>query len=588
MPNHSHSTLIAPNEIPACRAEAEDSLSFAWATVHRTVIKFVEPLLYQQPIAAPDHSEAVLAAMQRLVAMINTLRLSPLSSLEGASEHLLSEAQTLEALLPYVSEEAYDVLEAFRDEEGHLEAATSHPPSAVRSSLHPLTPSSPHPFITIDTLIPSLLWELARSSYSAMQLIEGVRAKCWQPEQDWSFGMLRLVVMLEAETPTEYWCFDLATGYPAEKLLEPTAIVQADECVLPLWQSGAAENGLSDTACQVDHQLAAIVQSLQTERFGLKTLLQGVAVELLQPGLDWQEGNLRLRLGFEFSTQALTASSHESVPIHSELIDAELIEEVGGSTQGGQSQVSAKSFTRTIAGLMTKTHVSVVSPLNRSFSPTTLVRVSEADRMERYTKLITQQQLTQSFVQLQHQLTSSDNESAQLTLIVQAAIACVHQISNPSIGFLQPMLLMDELVPQLLWSLTSSTYEIMQLLGGIPAQVLQPNANWQQGTLRLLAALHLKADDIDYALDLSTGRSVLTTTQLGSDAIVHTSATAYSQPTSIETLIAHLQQQLDGAMLSYRLLRDSVSIAWLEDVEQDWQTGSMQLNLSLAFVADGL
>ncbi|MBW4580993.1 MAG: hypothetical protein KME42_15610 [Tildeniella nuda ZEHNDER 1965/U140] len=592
MPNYSRSTLILPNEPPACKTDAEDAPPFVWDTVQRTVIKVVEPLLCQQAIAIPAHSQAALVAMQRLVAMINTLRSSPLASLDRASERLLSEAQTLEALLPYVSEEAYDVLEALRDEERHLKAAMGGQPSAV-TSLHLLTPSSlssPHPFIAIDTLIPSLLWALARSSYSAMQLIEGVRAKCWQPEPGWSCGMLRLVVMLEAETPSARWCFDLATGYSAEKLLALDAIVQTDECILPLRQTAAAgdRNGSIDAAYQVDHQLTAIVQSLQAERFRLKTLLQGVAVELLQPGSGWQTGNLRLRLGFTFSTQTLTASSQEEVPMHPELIEAELMEEAIGITQGRPSPVSATPLTRTIA-VMAKTHVSVVNPVSRALSPTTLVRVTDADHLEHYTQRLTQQQLVQSLVQLQSQQTNGDDESVQLTLIVQAAIACAHQLSTPGTGLWQPMLLMDELVPQLLWSLTSSTYEIMQLLGGIPAQVLQPNANWQQGTLRLLAALHLKATDVDYTLDLSTGRSVLiNTTQLASDAIVHTRNTVCSQPTSIATLIAHLEQQLDDAMLSYSLLRGGVAIAWLEDVEQDWQTGSMQISLSLAFVADAL
>ena len=252
----------------------------------------------------------------------------------------------------------------------------------------------------------------------------------------------------------------------------------------------------------------------------------------------------------------------------------------------------ATPFVRTIAGLMPQAQVSVVNPVGRSLSPTTLVRVTDADRLEDYTQLILQKQLVQRLNQLTHQRTSSDDESTQLTLIVQTAIACTQQLRIHDIGLSQPLLLMDELVPKLLWSLTSSTYEIMELLGGISAQVLQPYADWQQGTLRLLAALHLKAAAtgdrlIDDRLDLSTGRSMLTnTTRLGLDAIVQTSTPLCAQPTAIVPLTAYLQQQLDDAMPAYKLLRESVAIAWLEDVEQDWQTGSMQLSLSLAFVAD--
>ena len=572
---------------------------FVWMAVHRTVIKFVEPLSCQ-PASLPDHAEPILNAMQRLVAIINTLRSSQASALEGTSKRWLSDAQTLEALLPYVSEEAYDVLEALQAAEGRRqkggvgrrEAGGGSGESAIKAQNSKLTslltphPSPLTPLTTIDTLIPSLLWHLARGAYSTMQLIEGVRVKCWQSEQGWAFGMLRLVVMLEAETPTQRWCFDVATGYPAEPLLEPTAIVQSDECALPIQPIASTKASLSASACQVDHQLTAIVQSLELHQSGLKPLLQGAAIELLQPGSNWQAGTLRLQLGFAFSAQSDATGNHEGTRMP-ELIDAELMDDASGITHSRPSPYAATPLTRTIGGLATKTHVSVVHPVSRALSQTTLVRVTDAAKLERYTQGITQQQLMQSLDQLQHQQSSRGNESNQLRLIVQTAIAAARQLSIPGIDLSQPMLLMDELVPKLLWSLASSTYEMMQLLGGIPAQVLQPQADWRRGTLRLLAALHLKTADVDDTLDLSTGRSILmNTTRLGLDAIVQTSTAICSQPTAVAPLTDYLQQQLDHAMLEYRLLRDGVSIAWLEDVEQDWQTGSMQLSLSLAFVAD--
>ena len=611
------SPLIVPNERTTHPTEASAAPLFVCDTVQRTVLKFVEPLFDQQTIAAPTHSKTVLAAMQRLVDMINTLRSSPLASPGGAAKQRLSEAQTLEALFSYVSEEAYDVLEALRSgktrHEQHLDCKTqtTSDPSGNQSNgdasrfrnadrkalrreghtqrfsiLHP-SPPHLHAFVTLETLIPTLLWRLVRSSYSTMQLIEGVRGSCWQLEQGWVFGMLRLVVMLEAETPTERWCFDIATGYPADKLLEPTAIIQADDPVLPVQPPVSAEDGSSNAACQVDHQLMAILQSLQAERLGLNALLQGVAVELLQPEAGWLAGNLRLRLGFEFSAQTAIANRHDNARLHPELIEAELVDEAIGITQERGLQCSGESVMRTIAGLITKTQISVVNPVDRALSATTLVYVTDVDSLKRHTPPMTRQQCAQSLMPLQHQ--HAEDESTQLTLIVQAAIAHVYQSDAIGMGLLQPMLLMDELVPKLLWSLTSRMYEIMQLLGGVPAHVLQPHANWQQGTLRLVAALHLKAADVDYSLDLSTGRAVLIhTPQLALDAIVQTSAAECSQPMLIETLTAHLQQQLSEAMSEYNLLRDGVAIAWLEDVEQDWQIGSMQLSLSLAFIADAL
>ncbi|XGV95322.1 MAG: hypothetical protein ACAF41_21560 [Leptolyngbya sp. BL-A-14] len=580
MPNRSRSLLVSPHEAPASSAKPADLPPFAWETVHQTVLQFVNPLACQPLIASPVLSDNLLAPMQRLVAMIETLRSSPLAPLENASGTMADDLQRLETLSPYVSEEAYDVLDALREEK-RLETTGE---STVREpSQMPLScpPPAAQTLITIDALIPSLLWSLARSSYSTMHLIEGIRSTCSRTGDDWASGMLRLVVMLEAETPTVRWAFDLATGYPAENLLEPTAIVQSDEFALPI----RCVSTNNDSLCQVQHQLQALLRSLQTDVPGLKPLLHGIPVDLLQPGTAWQTGLLRLRFGFTFSAQALNASSGEGAYWHPELIEAELMDESIGLRPNNASQGSVTAAYG-MTDRLSKTQVSVVNPFGRSLRSTTLVRVIDADPLEPYIQSLRQQQLEQGLLHLQRQ-SLADDEEAQLALIVQTAIASCDHPNASGMNLLQPMLLMDELVPKLLWSLTSSTYEIMQLVGGVPAQVLQPGTNWQQGTLRLLAALHLKATDVDYCIDLSTGRSLpVDRTALDSSTIVQTNALASPQPTSIGALTAYLQEQLDAAVAEYRLLNKGISIVWLEDVEQDWQSGTMELSVSLAFVPD--
>ncbi|MBW4690717.1 MAG: hypothetical protein KME27_03015 [Lyngbya sp. HA4199-MV5] len=568
MPNPS---LLSTLEKVSASATSAEAAPFDWATVHQTVLKFVNPLASEQPIAPPT-SSVLLAAMQRLVTIINTVQASPLVVSKGSP----SETPKLETLLPYVSEEAYDVLDALRSD---LAVATSSqsPLGSDRAPLS-LSSSASHSLITIESLIPSLLWQIARSAYSAMHLIEGIRAKCWLPDQGWVSGMLRLVVMLEVEAPTIRWCFDLATGYPAESLLEATAIVQSDESALPIRHT--AVDASDDSPSQVKHQLQTILRHLQARVPGLSTFLQGVPIELLQPGADWQGGNLRLHLGFSFSPQA---DGDEAIPRQPELIEAELMEETLAQTNALQRATATKP---TIASLVA-THVPVVQPVGRSLRPTTLVRLTDTEALERYTQQTAQQQLEQALSQLCSQQIIEEEEESQLTLIVQAAIAhCAHQPSASGLERLHPMLLMDELVPKLLWSITSSTYDMMQLVGGIPAHVLQPRAHWQQGTLRLLAALHLKAADVDYQLDLSTGRSIEADVPLDLGTIVQTNTTIGSQPTSIATIINQVEQQLHEMMLAYRLLKNGAAIAWLEDVEQDWQSGTMKLSVSLAFVAD--
>lgn len=566
------SLLVTPDEFSASSSPVK-VLPFDWARVHQTVLKFVNPLESEQSIVAS--SETLVAAMQRLVAIINTVRSSPLVASKGSP----SETLKLETLLPYVSEEAYDVLDALRSDPA---VAASRQPwigSEMGSDRAHLSSSAPPPCLTIESLIPSLLWRIARSAYSAMHLMEGIRAKRWHPEQGWECGMLRLVVMLEVEAPTIRWCFDLATGYPTEPLLESTVIVQSDEFALPIRHT--AINASDDSPSQVKYQLHTILRHLQANVPGLATFLQGVPIDLLQPGAAWQVGNLRLHFGFSFSPQA---EGDEEIPRQPELIEAELMEETLTQTHALQRATVTKP---TIASLLA-THVSVVQPAGRSLNPTTLVRLTETEALDHAAQPTERQQFEQNLSQL-HQSLTGDDEETQLTLIVQAAIAhCDAQLGASDLELQHPMLLMDELVPKLLWSITSSTYDMMQLVGGVSAQILQPNTDWQTGTLRLLVALHLKATHVDYQFDLSTGRSIEADVSLDSGTIVQTNMAIGSQPTPITAIIDHLQQQLDEALFAYRLLKNEVAIAWLEDVEQDWQSGTMKLSVSLAFVANPL
>ncbi|XHX80563.1 MAG: hypothetical protein RBJ76_11725 [Stenomitos frigidus ULC029] len=577
MPRLSQLPVISPSSPATQHPEAP----FALETVRRTVLKLVDP--FYQPLSVPSLSDAPLSAMQRLVEMINMLRSSQPLFLEGLSPQSPS---AMAALLPYVSEEAYDVLEAWRSEEAadhsnRLSATVQHTtqkvaPTALDLASTALT-STPlasqlNSLITIETLIPSLLWRIARSDYSVMHLIEGVRGRCWQPETGWAAGMLRLIVMLEVEAPTVRWCFDLATGQPAEGLLEASAIVQSEEPALPLQQSvytDAADN-TSDTFCQVEYQLQALLQLLQSETFGLEGFLQGLAIELLQPGANWQAGKLRLRFGFEFTAQVSDLDTSAEGQSYPEPIEAELME--------GETEVK---------GTIAAAQVSIVKALKQSLSPAALVRASDAALLAPYMQQITRQQLAQSLGRLQRQF-SHTSENEQLTTILQAALlSLAHQTSLTGIGLQQPTLLLDELAPKLLWSLTCHTYEMTQLLGGVPAQVLQPGEKWQQGTLRLLAVLQITAPELDYALDLSTGRSVpVKATPLPEDAIVQSSVTVLcQQPTAIATLTGYLQQLCDRSP-EHTLLVNGFAVDWLEDVEQDWQPGTMTLSLSFVFFAD--
>lgn len=632
MPKRSQSSTVPPSIHAVATAVSEP---LAPDTIRQTVLKVVETGLFRPTSTAPTLAPAIASAMQRLVDMIQALqaraqkrphREQAASADTPTADSSANAFWTTEALMPYVSEEAYDVWEALQSQQEYDRISQNqdatpgdiHQPDAERLSgeeqplpaahndesvtsisacgqqpISPMTAIVPRPcysatsptFITIDTLIPRLLWGVARSSYHVMHLVEGIRVQCKQPEQaDWVAGMLRLTLILEAEAPTIRWQFDLATGDAPTGMLEPTALIQSDEAALPIKPVAPSKaDDLPETLpCEVKNQLHAILEGLNRVP-EVSVFLHGVTVDLLQPGGSWQTGTLRLRLGFEFIAQERDDRG-TLAPAHLELLEAELIDETNDLRHG------AVHFTATaIASVAAKPYVTWMESEPRSLSPATLVRITDAPTLARCTQLAIQQHCGTPLSRLQSQPQADHDVDDQLLAIVKTAITAIPDVTADShMGLLQPMLLMDELVPKLLWWLTSSTYEIMQLLGGLPAQVLQPNATWQQGTLRLLALLQIKAIDQHFTIDLSTGQAVTATEiQLSPDAIVQSHAIEWwQQPIQLATLKANLDQQIRLAASSCELLQHPIAIEWLEETAIDWQPGTLQLSFAIALFPD--
>lgn len=524
--------------------------------------------------AVSPHSAPTLVAMQHLVEMIRKLR-SPANGwpTEGMT--------TPDSLLPYVSEEAYDVLDTLTgqaSDAGSNAAGREQPPSSVNLPL-PATVSWPMPSLvqqqfsglqSVEALIPQLLWQIAQSSYTVMQLIEGICVCCCSPAKvvgsemnsDYQVGMLRLVVLLEVEAPTIRWCFDLATSRPPMSLLTEDTLIVSDEIRL-LNQSGLA----TDPGHRVESLLQGVLQQIDATAPTLIPLLKGIPIELLQPGANWQSGTLQLRLGFEFTAQAGKRLR--------EVIPAELADIAVSDTHDRDEDTSTT---------LTPPEETKSAP----YSPgsATMVRLADSALLQPFIQVAIQQALVKN--QPRFDQPASQPEQ-QLLSIVTAAYETADRVDawlQSSLTLYQPELLLDEFVPKLLWRITRSSYAAMQLLGGVEAKILQPQTDWQTGTLRLVATLKLMTAEMGWSLDLAKGwPSFNPVLSPDPESVVVANTISCQQPTLIASISETLLQTMHDKVPELELLLNGMPVEWIE-AEQEWQACRLWLDLNLEFMAD--
>lgn len=216
----------------------------------------------------------LMAAMERLMAIVNWVR-SP------AGGWPPDRGVDPESLLPYVMDEALDVLDCLE-----------------KSWMYPGLPMS-HPFFPLQKLlndrlilsdaVSQLLWGVARSSVETMQLLGGIPAELFQAGKEWTPGILRLMAILTIQTPNFQWQMDLVTAAPPLPELHPDSLLRWSNSIV-FWAEGLLQT-LQGTIAQNTLPL----QNLLT---------QAVPSEIIAPSQPWQKGTLHLSLGFTFAPHA--------------------------------------------------------------------------------------------------------------------------------------------------------------------------------------------------------------------------------------------------------------------------------------------
>jgi len=216
----------------------------------------------------------VLAAMQQLVEIVQLVR-SPVGGWDP------NRPATPENLLPYVSEEASDLLDAL---ESTLDSLSRRPGEGVESWLSQELWQN---YCLAEDFAPQLLWGIARSAYGVMRLLEGVRAVVGEGEAR-SPGVLRLAALLHISIADYSQTMDLVTYYPPTRTLADSIPIQLLE---------GSPMAASKPAGEV---LQGFVQQIRMTTPAVLSFLEGVSVTALTPQHPWQSGTLQLQMGLEF------------------------------------------------------------------------------------------------------------------------------------------------------------------------------------------------------------------------------------------------------------------------------------------------
>ncbi len=504
--------------------------------MHQAVLQLPEGFWHtkrQQGFAFPTAD--VVAAIQRLVDVVNDLRSPDSGWGDGVP-------QTPEALIPYVTEEAYDALEALQRQFDTLTPETS-PSNADQTKPE---------YMLLSQLSPWLLWCVARSAFEVMQLLEGVAAKRSEPGKGWQDGMLRLVAYFTLEAPDRPYLLDLTNYQAPENLLRSTDLIQSDDCTL----------------CQANATVSALLQQLlpqiQATTPALQPFMEGIAVNVLAPQQDWQSSVLTLHLGFEF---VVTKT------------DRPLVLEEGDDRHPADAIVDIEATAATVSERQ---------------GTTLLTQFTNADWLKQYTGLVIQQQLETVIPQLPAiAAIATTRENAAIPLLIAQLVedACAlddhlqNSLTLASRNFPKRESTLDDLMLRLLWCFSRSTYEVMQLMSGIPVKLLQAESHWQTGLLRLSISLKVQTPEADWHLDLVTGQSPEPSPfPLKPSAIVQSDDHRWCQQLiTVENLHTRLLQHTSSVSNEIQLLLDGAEVDLLEG-DQQWQPGVIRLKADFEFV----
>lgn len=548
-----------------------DSSQFA---LGKTVLKLSEPAIKENseadliPETSPSHpshptqssedfSQPMLSAMTRLVEIVAELR----SQAGGWPSDL---PKTSENLIPYVLEEAYDLLDAIDESPSNLAAEATQ--SYRQTAIYPSHPAAP--LIMVDDLIPRLLWDVVKSSYDVMQLIGGVNAQLVRSNEPAANGLLRLVVGLTVSSTEHPWFVDLATNNAGVDrsdlhICDADALIHCPDVMISQESIAAG-----DAIAQLQQQIASINPELAK-------FMQPRPVQWLHPNRQWLTGSIELTMDLEFMPH-LAADPRSNLP-------------PDGATPGEPDAVnfSASSDSDSLTGDLDLSHTRIRLARPAIFQASAKIPIQQA----LVSLLPPIQKLAEAAKNSPDTMSSgravmltNDAASENPNLIRQVVTAAYDLVETWEFPWSEGEVAIDECLHRLLWQTITSSYAVMQLIGTVEAMVLTPGEDWEIGILRLLAIFEMKLDGNTMTIDLSTGQPLDIHRILTETTIVRSPAIEFcQQPVMVQHLLNRLNQQIQTATPAFEWLMNGVDLDWF-DPASHWRSGCGQLRLAFEFI----
>ncbi|MGE5659846.1 MAG: hypothetical protein ACM37W_24920 [Actinomycetota bacterium] len=419
-----------------------------------------------------------------------------------------------------------------------------------------------------------------------MRLLAGVKATVLQADRDWNSGTLRLVAILVVENGTS-WSIDLVTKQPPQSdnvvdlQLAPDALIQLQEgyfCRPP---------------CRSEKILHQLKQTIQTAIPEKTNFIKEMEVELLEPGDSWQSTNIYINLQLKFlpdapaeSTEFLLREEHQDLENETTSIAVSL---------RFNKTVDSLAEIPLTEGLIYAPTLPEASELFKNSYPfASSIIIRNQFIFKRYLQWISEQELlgfifemqefhaTQSksrienlaFLEKEDEIKTLHNEKDLFKKLnfddfipglINSAYQLIDLTDNSEYGNKNLSgfeMKIADLTLKLLWHIIRSSYEIMQLVGGVKARVLQPTCEWETGTLRLMAIFQVNGADSDWKIDVGAGQLLQRNLQwLVTNAIVQSDESGLCKElVEIENLLSGIIRELRTTSPEIGLWMDGVAV----------------------------
>jgi len=597
------SALLTSEDSESVEAStASSSSEFDFETVSKTILKLTELAIFNPHSNIPgklkeqhllislnstfpsEVSPIVFEAWEKLVKIVLQL-ISPAS---GWPSNL---PQIPENITPYVTEEACELLDTIQSEilSNNLELKT-------HSKFIAQTPC----YILVENLIPRLLWYIARSSDDIMRLLTGVEARVVQTDERWSSGMLRLVAILTRDIEPS-WSIDLATNQPPRSRLNSDTLIQSNDsysCRYPIRSE------------KLIQQLKQKIQAVNPE---IRNFTELTKIDFLEPGKKWQSGNIQLKFDLEFIPDSISPENrhYEGRNIANDfyILDADYLDfntDIQPPRPLEDLSIFDFKFTITKPESFARYYQTIMQQKLANFMLES--QVVDVARIQNIQSAEIKSSILDSLLEISEDEKQGNNLAEQtpnlkteslISNVVTSACETANifqqraELSNTI--SLQPETLMADLTLKLLWNILRSSYEVMQLVGGVTAKVIQPRGVWETGTLSLVGIIQADASGSRCHIDVVTGQSRNSHTRLLMSKAIATSQESDLCKELIEvgTLAKHIIHELRETSPEIGLWMEGMgvelrsAIAHKADSPQtNWLSGTIKLSIGFEFLAE--